>query len=179
MPSIHNLGFEPVFNTKRVDQKHKIFVNEMSQKTWNLSINVTFVFRDDKCKKDNSYSIWSPEKCTLQKYKLLQLNQHQLYLQNLFDSLTIQLPTCTMMHPYTNITIHHHYNHEVPILINSFKIQQLYTSTNKIMVIAYTICNNMVTQQTKILYTSPNCTGGSQWLTHTLIQTHTHTHIYI
>jgi len=89
VPSIHNLGFEPVFNTERVDMKHKIFINEMSQKTWNLSITVTFVFRYDTCKNDNSYSILSPEKCKLQKYKLLQLKQHQLYLQNLLDSLTI------------------------------------------------------------------------------------------
>jgi len=54
-----------------------------------LSITVTFVFRYDTCKNDNSYSILSPEKCKLQKYKLLQLKQHQLYLQNLLDSLTI------------------------------------------------------------------------------------------
>ena len=183
MPSIHSLGFEPAFNTERVDQKHRIFINEMSQETWNLSTNVIFVFRQDTRIKDGSYSSWSPQKCTLQKYKLFQLKQHQLYLQNLLDSLTIQLPTCTTMHPYANITIHHHYNHEVPILINSFKSQQLYTSTNKIMVIAYTICNNMVTQQTKILYISPKCTGGSQWLsrshTHAHTHTHTHTHKYI
>jgi len=36
VPSIHNLGLEPVFNTETVDQKHKIFVNEMSQENLKL-----------------------------------------------------------------------------------------------------------------------------------------------
>jgi hypothetical protein len=58
------------------------------------------------CKTDNSYSIWSLEKYTLQKYKLLQFKQRYLYLQTLPENLTMYLQTCTMMQPYSNLTLH-------------------------------------------------------------------------
>jgi hypothetical protein len=85
-----------------------------------------------------------------------------------------------MMHLYTNITFHCHSLQ--PLGSNTdqkFQQSTVHTSSNTIMVMANTICNNVVTWQTQILYIPPTALVGGegpQWPTHSL--THSLTHIH-